>query len=129
MSKAVGNIAKIDYTDLYRYLASTGTIFVSLSYLGISAYLIASLTTDSSVKILQAILLILPMLVGFGLLYAGLFGIGRLDGWIEKQSTMDGKHEAHRDLIEKQAQAFEKKSDPQLPQEISSNIQDWSSNP
>ena len=68
------------------------------------------------------------MAIGFVILYAGLFGAGRLDGWVEKQSTMDGKHEAHRDLIEKQVQAFEKKSEPQLPQEISTNIQDWSNN-
>lgn len=128
MSKAVGNIAKIDYTDLYRYLASTGTIFVSLSYIGFSAYLIGILSTDNSVNILQALVLVLPMAIGFGLIYTGIFGAGRLDGWVEKQSTMDGKHEAHRDLIEKQVQAFEKKSEPQLPQNISTNIQDWSGN-
>lgn len=128
MSKAVGNIAKIDYTDLYRYLASTGTIFVSLSYVGVSAYLIGVLATSGSVDVLQSIVLALPMVVGFGLIYVGIFGAGRLDGWVEKQSTMDGKHEAHRDLIEKQVQAFEKKSEPQLPQNISTNIQDWSGN-
>lgn len=126
MSKAVGNLAKVDYTNLYRYLASTGTIFVSLSYISTSIYFVTILTTDNSVNIPQIIVLLIPLAVGLLLLYIALFGARSLDGWIARQSTMDQKHKAQQDLIEQQVQAYEKKNDPQLPQSIS--MQDWSNN-
>lgn len=128
MSNAVGNVTKIDYSDLYRYLVSAGTTLVFLSYIGMFGYLTAAYSFTESTQVTHIVLLGIPMIVGIGLICLSIFGTESMDGWMSRQATEDQRHEAKTDLMEKQAQAFEDQSRPQLPSEISDNMEDWDTN-
>lgn len=125
MSRAVGNVIKIDYSDLYRYLVSTGTTLVFLSYIGIFGYLTAAYTVTETTQGGHIVLLGLPMVLGIVCICVSIFGFRETDGWLSRQATEDDKHEAHRDYIQKQVNAFENQSEPQLPSDISDNMETW----
>lgn len=123
MSRAVSNLAKLDYTDLYRYMASTGTAMFFLAYVALFGYITAAYTFKGETSSIHIAFLGAPLVLGPILVYIAVQGVGSMDGWLERQHISDSKHKYERKILEQQKQAFENRVDPDLPADI--DIQEW----
>ncbi len=131
MSKELNGIARINYSEYYKYSTSTGTSLFILSYLGVFGYLTATFSFAGESNIPHILLLMAPSVVGI------VMGIYGLSVWKDEHDRKDEYRDeelrekrATRLMAESQAKLLDEKAEKAMKDNISiggSDIQmeDW----